>query len=351
MENNSSARRSFLKYINNEDDNINIENLKESIYCIFYENSDDEYIGYDEASVLWNELNDFIDRKIEPLIELQRYMEAVELILHLASSFTEYDIDDSDGVIMGIYSRCEEIISLVIRLCSEKEEEKIFQDVVYEIDNNNDEYGYYKGFLDRLLFNQFKSEKSLKEILKIVNSRIKSLSGDKEDSFSQFYFKIILSAKLKIMEELNLPDNEIEKFYTENKFMPEICVMFADRLIENRNYNRAIEVLRESDNQNKEIREKLKEVYKITDNKVEYQNILWNELKDDGIATIDVYNELKSTYNNKEWLIQREKVFELKSCISILHEFYYTEKLYDRLMSYIEQDRVSIYTVDLSIKH
>ena len=51
-------------------------------------------------------------------------MEAVELILHLASSFTEYDIDDSDGVIMGIYSRCEEIISLVIRLCSEKEEEK-----------------------------------------------------------------------------------------------------------------------------------------------------------------------------------------------------------------------------------
>lgn len=87
LENNSSARRSFLKYINNEDDNINIENLKESIYCIFYENSDDEYIGYDEASVLWNELNDFIDRKIEPLIELQRYMEAVELILHLASSF------------------------------------------------------------------------------------------------------------------------------------------------------------------------------------------------------------------------------------------------------------------------
>ena len=329
LENNSSARRSFLKYINNEDDNINIENLKESIDCIFYENSDDEYIGYDESSILWNELNDFIDRKIEPLIELQRYIEAVKLILHLASSFTEYDIDDSDGVIMGIYSRCEEIISLVIRLCSEKEEEKIFQDVVYEIDNNNDEYGYYKGFLDRLLFNQFKSEKSLKEILKIVNSRIKSLSGDKEDSFSQFYFKIILSAKLKIMEELNLPDNEIEKFYTENKFMPEICVMFADRLIENRNYNRAIEVLRESDNQNKEIREKLKEVYKITDNKVEYQNILWNELKDDGTATID------------------EKVFELKSCSLILHEFYYIEKLYDRLMSYIEQDRVSIYTVDL----
>ena len=164
-----------MKYINNEDDNINIENLKESIDCIFYENSDDEYIGYDESSILWNELNDFIDRKIEPLIELQRYIEAVKLILHLASSFTEYDIDDSDGVIMGIYSRCEEIISLVIRLCSEKEEEKIFQDVVYEIDNNNDEYGYYKGFLDRLLFNQFKSEKSLKEILKIVNSRIKSL--------------------------------------------------------------------------------------------------------------------------------------------------------------------------------
>ena len=45
-------------------------------------------------------------------------------------------------------------------------------------------------------------------------------------------------------------------FYTENKFMPEICVMFADRLIENRNYNRAIEVLRESDNQNKRNKKK-----------------------------------------------------------------------------------------------
>lgn len=208
-------------------------------------------------------------------------MEAVELTLHLASSFTEYDIDDSDGIIMGIYSRCEEIISSAICLCSEKEEEKIFQAVVYEVENNFDENGYYKGFLDRLLFNQFKSEKSLKEILKIVNSRIKSLSEDKEDSFSQFYFKIILSAKLKIMEELNLPDDEIEKFYVENKFIPEICVMFADRLIENQNYNRAIEILHESDNKNEEIRGKLKEIYKITENKVGYQNILWDELKDE----------------------------------------------------------------------
>lgn len=328
LENDNSARRSFLQYINSEDNNINIEDLKESIDCIFYENSDAEYIGYDEASILWDELNYYIDRKIEPLIGLHRYMEAVELTLHLASSFTEYDIDDSDGIIMGIYSRCEEIISSAICLCSEKEEEKIFQAVVYEVENNFDENGYYKGFLDRLLFNQFKSEKSLKEILKIVNSRIKSLSEDKEDSFSQFYFKIILSAKLKIMEELNLPDDEIEKFYVENKFIPEICVMFADRLIENQNYNRAIEILHESDNKNEEIRGKLKEIYKITENKVGYQNILWDELKDDGTATIDVYNELKS-------------------CSSILHKFYYIEKLYDRLMSYIEQDRVGIYTVDL----
>lgn len=74
---------------------------------------------------------------------------------------------------------------------------------------------------------------------------------------------------------------------------------------------------------------------------------MWDELKNDCTATIDVYNELKSTYNNKEWLVQREKVFELKSCSSILHKFYYIEKLYDRLMSYIEQDRVGIYTVDL----
>ena len=347
LENDNIAKRSFLQYINSEDNNINIEDLKESIDCIFYENSDDEYIGYDEASILWDELNDFVDIEIVPLIGLHRYMEAVELTLHLASSFTEYDIDDSDGIIMGIYSRCEEIISSAICLCSEKEEEKIFQAVVYEVENNFDENGYYKGFLDRLLFNQFKSEKSLKEILKIVNSRIKSLSEDKEDSFSQFYFKIILSAKLKIMEELNLPDDEIEKFYVENKFISEICVMFADRLIENQNYNRAIEILHESDNKNEEIRGKLKEIYKITENKVGYQNILWDELKDDGTATIDVYNELKSTYNNKEWLVQREKVFELKSCSSILHKFYYIEKLYDRLMSYIEQDRVGIYTVDL----
>lgn len=153
LENNSSARRSFWQYINSEDNNSNIEDLKESIDCIFYENSDDEYIGYDEASILWDEFNYYIDRKIEPLIGLHRYMEAVELTLHLASSFTEYDIDDSDGIIMGIYSRCEEMISSAICLCSEKEEEKIFQAVVYEVENNFDENGYYKGFLDRLLFN------------------------------------------------------------------------------------------------------------------------------------------------------------------------------------------------------
>ncbi len=52
LENDNIAKRSFLQYINSEDNNINIEDLKESIDCIFYENSDDEYIGYDEASIL-----------------------------------------------------------------------------------------------------------------------------------------------------------------------------------------------------------------------------------------------------------------------------------------------------------
>ena len=145
LENDNIAKRSFLQYINSEDNNINIEDLKESIDCIFYENSDDEYIGYDEASILWDELNDFVDIEIVPLIGLHRYMEAVELTLHLASSFTEYDIDDSDGIIMGIYSRCEEIISSAICLCSEKEEEKIFQAVVYEVENNFDENDFFGG--------------------------------------------------------------------------------------------------------------------------------------------------------------------------------------------------------------
>ena len=52
LENDNIAKRGFLQYINSEDNNINIEDLKESIDCIFYENSDDEYIGYDEASIL-----------------------------------------------------------------------------------------------------------------------------------------------------------------------------------------------------------------------------------------------------------------------------------------------------------
>ena len=52
LENDNIAKRSFLQYINSEDNNINIEDLKESIDCIFYEYSDDEYIRYDEASIL-----------------------------------------------------------------------------------------------------------------------------------------------------------------------------------------------------------------------------------------------------------------------------------------------------------
>ena len=347
LENDSSARRSFWQYINEGDNNTNIEELKESIDCLFYKNSDDKYIEYSEASILLDELNDFIDIKIEPLIGLYRYVDAVELTLHLASTFTEYDVDDSNGIIMEIYSRCGEIISSVIILCNENEEENVFQAIAYEIENNNDEYGYYKEFLDRILLNKFKSKKVLEKILKIINLRIKSLSEDMEDNFNQFYIKSLLYTQMKIMKVLNLSDKEIESFYTENKSIPEICVMFADRLIENGDYNRAIDVLSESDKQNEEVSLKLKILYKITGNKVEYQNILWDKLKNAYTATIDVYNELKSTYDDEEWLMQRENVFALKSCSLILHQIYYSEKLYDKLMDYIEQDIIDIHIVNL----
>lgn len=114
--------------------------------------------------------------------------------------------------------------------------------------------------------------------------------------------------------------------------------------MEQKNYDKAIEVLKERRKIDKAyaglIKDhsfKLKEIYQLLGKKKEYIEQLWQLILKDDAGNPDIYKELKKQYSEKEWVMQREKIFRELPAYAHVDALYKEDKLYNRLLEYVKQ--------------
>ena len=139
----------------------------------------------------------------------------------------------------------------------------------------------------------------------------------------------LFSSFICILLLQNTEINQVRKYYID------ICINKKD-------YDMAIELLREGKDKEKDwpgllinYSLKLKDLYKQIGKHKLYEEELWALVLNYKAGDVELYKELKSIYTDKEWMKEREIVFSKLSPYRGIDKLYELEGLYDRLIELV----------------
>lgn len=93
------------------------------------------------------EMCTYLDNTVKPLVEQKDYVSALELLSELALRLDQLDTDDSDDVLLDIWSECEYYLELM-RTAEPEAEELVYQSLLWLFrECNHAMLGYVQDFL------------------------------------------------------------------------------------------------------------------------------------------------------------------------------------------------------------
>ena len=314
LHSNWDLRNQFrLKFTKSVDENYYKKRLDDIIYK--------EDFSYD--------LTNFINNEIGFLFDKKEYALILELIDDAFSSvcceLNDYPWIDS------YYDNLDEISEVLTKLTDTSVSGDVFDWLIFEV-----KYKFDEDYMDKfasILFDNFNLKYQLEEKYELIDHILSKISSFSKEKYILY--------KIQLMEDLNYPDNEIDKFRLKYCQYPKVQQQLISQAINDEDYDKAIELLKKailtSEYGKHDFQIQLKDLYLKTGDMANYRKELTNLIIE--YHEIDDYKELKKQYNKKEWEEIKECLYN--SCIDdnyFLNQCFAYEKLYGRLIDNIHDE-------------
>lgn len=331
----------FKNLLNENDTEEYLELYREEIEDIILEYTDeDNFINYYNVDSFVSELEDIIYKDILPMTKDGNYKLAFDILHEMFISITKLDVDDSSGILSSLvddsYDKWLKILSKV------KPGEKR---IIFKSLQSNLELpilDYMKEYIEKIIVKEFR-EKEYREVkLKWITKKIEEcdkselewIRNYKLGKWAIWYFHLLQEDKYKEEEFLAFCKN-----YWHNEAVRKYYIDFC---IQQKDYQAAFQAIEESillDADNSFLLSyytiKKKEIFLLQGDQEAYVEQLWKLVMKYNPGNLEFFKELKQQYPTKEWLVQREKIFQRLSKDRHLAILYHEEKLYDRLLSIV----------------
>lgn len=321
-----------------------MKNLKKDLRAIIRRYSNDGFIAWEDAFDYISDVEDFMKINIEGLIDKNFLMEAFELTNCVLDKITNQPMDDSDGGIVAVAGDCKDYWLEIMEKADDKSKDKMFRWfnnklLKHQLDD------FIEDVVYEFIMKNFAEEKYLEKKLTLLDEFIK------EDKFSYNYSKYI-GEKLKIMQKLNYPAEQINLYKERYWKLPEIRKVVFDEYIAQEDWQKAIEILEESkklDEDNYRLMARycknLIELYKKVGNKKAYRKELTEFIFDSCGSDLSLIYELKEDCTPEEWLSYREKILAGEMLRETKLELLEKEGMYEELWQEIFE-RAELYEID-----
>ena len=306
-----------------------MKNLKKDLRAIIRRYSNDGFIAWEDAFDYISDVEDFMKINIEGLIDKNFLMEAFELTNYVLDKITNQPMDDSDGGIVAVAGDCKDYWLEIMEKADDKSKDKMFRWfnnklLKHQLDD------FIEDVVYEFIMKNFAEEKYLEKKLALLDEFIK------EDKFSYNYSKYI-GEKLKIMQKLNYPAEQINLYKERYWKLPEIRKVVFDEYIAQEDWQKAIEILEES--------KKLDEdnylfMARYCKNLIELY-IIFDSCGND----LSLIYELKEDCTPEEWLSYREKILAGEMLRETKLELLEKEGMYEELWQEIFE-RAELYEID-----
>lgn len=289
-------------------------------------------------------MEQWIDEEIDLRMDRHEYAAAFELSNLALFTMADVDMDDGEFGLDVIAEYCQGVWRTMLDAGDPEIEKALFSWFTSHI--NDSVHSLIVDAYETVLMEYFVTPEYLKQKLALYQGKLDKL--DKDDStYTRNRAQEYLQCCFSLMRQIRRPEEEIQALQQKYWALPCVRQQYMEQCEKEHRWDDLIAVLKESIEIEKRHKEgyaageyelRLKEAYRKAGKAVEYKAQLWRLMTEIRPGDRDFFKEYKGIIPETEWPEEREKVFSaLKSKSYLLPSLYHEEKLYDRLMQYLQE--------------
>lgn len=312
------------------------------------------YIDYRNAWDFCWALENYLEDKVDTLIDRKCYRQAFELTNYVFRTIGNIDIDDSDGGTSQVANACYDKWKEILENCSEEEKNEMFSWFMSHLSCNY-VIDYLEDYMEDFLTHEFQNREMLEKMLKDLDERIEmqALSTDCGSTWSVRHgYENNIIKRLELMERLDFPEEEIREYRRRHWRFSAVRELEIQENLDNGNLDEAIRILQESKILDKEYpglvarySEQLISIYETQPDKEGYKKeLLYYVFECPQNNLVHIY-KLKEVCTDKEWEDYREQILKNPKNYNILYPFMEKEGMYESMLECIRKETF-IYNLD-----
>ncbi len=336
-------------------DEKQMERLKQGVDQLVWEYGDRSgYIDYRNALDFCWALENYLEDKVDTLIERKCYGQAFALTNYVFQTIGNIDIDDSDGGTSQVANVCYDKWKKILENCSEEEKNEMFS---WFMSHLSCDYvvDYMEDYMEDFLTHEFQNREMLEKMLKDLDERIEmqTSSTDCGSTWSARYgYENNIIKRLERMERLGFSAEEIREYRRQHWRFSVVRELEIQENLNNGNLDGAIRILQESKILDKEYpgliarySEQLISIYETQPDKEVYKKeLLYYVFECPQNNLVHIY-KLKKVCTDKEWDGYREKILKSPKNYNILYPFMEKEGMYEPMLECLKKETF-IYNLD-----
>lgn len=338
LDDNPNLVETFKQYTQNE---FSLTTLIDDLEGVVDSYSDGyHYIDYEFSCDFCDNYEDAIFKWLDLLKEKKQYSLAFKFLLKAYDIFDKLDIEDNEGetydVSFSIINACSNII-----MCMEKSERIDAFNLLKQF-LNNIRYSYDRIDILQVFFNYLKGEDLLKLQIDFVKEQLDYIESHNDILDREYVLDGFAKMYLDLLRKNNVSNQEINVIYKKYWKCDSIRMDCVFTCINNKEYDKALDYIDKCidlDYENQALMKRdielKKDIYKKQGNTKAYREELKNLILFFNDTNIDDYIELRSHYNDKEWITERDSLIEQLTPGCFLCEILETEQLYGQLFDVI----------------
>ena len=293
------------------------------------------FVDYENAWDYASELEALLAENAELLLERGLTEDAFSLICAVYEEVVTVEIDDSDGEIAMLLSACEEEWGEVFEAADDAQKQKMQEWFLKEWEKA-DWLG--EEILGKFAFYDSSSEEMTRKGLAKLDRAIE----EEKANARSYRLAGLLRQKLSVLDQLPDAEPEVERFFEDYGHIPEIRMLYAERLLSAGSMDDGIRVLEraKADSESPYHAEcackRLIELYEAQNDReklvAELRTMVTTFRQDDTNHAV----QLKALLPEQEWIAMREELLQ-SSLFMPKNELLFSERLFRHLLDRIIQ--------------
>lgn len=338
LDDNPSLVETFKQYTQNE---FSLDTMIDDLEGVCNSYSDGyHYIDYEFSCDFCDNYEDAVDKWLDVLKKRDQYSLAFRFLLKAYEVFYKLDIEDNGGETVAISVIIISQWANIIMCMDDLERLEAFVELGQYLNSMRDYYDSQK--IIEIFFDCLSGKEFLKLKLDLVKKQLDYIEshdniinrGYAIEGFAKKYLELLKKNKASKKEI-----SAVHKKYWEYIPIRMDCVYTC---INNKEYDKALDYIDECIDFEYENQDRMKyniilkkDIYKKQGNIKAYREELKNLILFFNDTNIDDYIELRSHYNDKEWITERDSLIEQLTPGCFLCEILETEQLYGQLFDVI----------------